>query len=342
MPESPAMPTMVRAAVLAHFFEVAQDLGWNPIPVMREAGLTRASVDKQDHRIPSDTAVALLETAAASTGCETFGLRMAESRHLSHLGVVSLLITHQPTLRDALVTTMQYRHLLNSSLAMQIEDDGEWVLIREEVVMDRPSRQVNELALGVLFRLCAAVLGTRWKPYSVNFTHSAPKDMAIHRRLFPCTLEFDSDFNGIVCRASNLDAPNPAADPGMARCVRQLLETMPALSDPSMVMEVRKAIYLMLPAGRANSACVAEGMGLSVRSLQRALDGAGTSFSALLHQVRTELASYYVENPALDLGRMAGLLGYGSHASFTRWFTGQFGMAPSRWRTRGGRLTETA
>lgn len=329
------MNGMMRAAVLTNFLDVARDLGGNPAELLRDARLSRAVLENPDQRIASDTAVALLEAAAQATACDTFGLRMAESRQLSHMGVVSLLITHQPTLRDALVTTIQYRHLLNSSLAMRIEDDGEWVNVREEVVTDRPSRQATELALAVLFRLCAAVLNTRWRPYSVNFTHSAPRDLALHRRLFPCRLEFESDFNGIVCRAVDLDTPNPAADPGMARCVRQLLEAMPTLNDPSTAMEVRKAIYLMLPAGRANSICVAEGMGLSVRSMQRALDSAGTSFSELLHQVRAELASYYVENKNLELGRVAGLLGYGSHAAFTRWFVSQFGKSPSQWRSRG-------
>lgn len=342
MPESLAMSAMMRAAVLTHFFEVADALGWNPAQALREVRLSRAVLDNPEQRIASDAAVALLEAAAAATQCETFGLRMAASRQLSHLGVVSLLITHQPTLRAALGTTIQYRHLLNSSLAMQVEDDGEWVLVREEVVSERPSRQATELALGVLFRLCAAVLGLRWRPHSVHLTHLAPADVRLHRQLFHCPLEFGSHFNGIVCRAVDLDAPNPSADPGMARCVRQLLETMPALNGPSMVMEVRKAIYLMLPAGRANSACVAQGLGLGVRTMQRALDAAGTSFSLLLQQVRAELASYYVANPSLELGRVAELLGYGSHAAFTRWFASQFGMAPTPWRQQQASLMPPA
>ena len=70
--------------------------------------------------------VVLLEESAAGSGCDNFGLRMAESRQLSSFGVVSLLITHQATLRDALVTTIDYRYMVNESLAMQIEDAGKW------------------------------------------------------------------------------------------------------------------------------------------------------------------------------------------------------------------------
>ena len=39
-------------------------------------------------------AVRLLEDSAHASGCDTFGLRMAESRKLSDLGVASLLLVH--------------------------------------------------------------------------------------------------------------------------------------------------------------------------------------------------------------------------------------------------------
>ena len=78
---------------------------------------------------------------------------MAESRQLSDFGVVSLLISHQPTLRDAIVATIQYRHLINDSLAMQIDEEDTIAILREEVVSPIPARQATELAIGVLHTL---------------------------------------------------------------------------------------------------------------------------------------------------------------------------------------------
>ena len=172
-----------------------------------------------ERRIPAAAAVRLLEDSARQTGCDTFGLRMAESRQLSDFGVVSLLLIHQPTLRDALVATMKYRHLLNELLAIHVEESGRTVVIREEFVPDAgtPSRQAIELALGALYRLCGALLGPHWKPHSVNFTHGAPENLLVHRRVFRCAMEFDREFNGIVCDAADLDFRNPSADPAMAR-----------------------------------------------------------------------------------------------------------------------------
>ena len=96
--------------------------------------------------------------------------------------------------------------------------------------------------------------------------------------------------------------------------------------------EVRKAIYLMLPAGRATIEQIAAGMGVNLRTLQRHLEEAGVTFSGLLDEVRGELVLRYLEDRELPLALIAELLGYRMPSSFTRWFRAPFGMAPVAWR----------
>ncbi len=328
------METLVRAAALTNFFEVASDLGLNPQPLLRAARLNRALLADPDQRIPVNACAALLEAAAQASGCPTFGLRMAESRQLSDFGVMSLLISQQPTLRDALATIIAYRHLVNESVAILLEAAGEAVIIRQEVMLDTPSRQATELAIGVVFRLCRALLGPNWRPLSVNFTHAAPADLAVHRRMFGGPLEFGGEFNGIVSRAADLDAPNPTGDPAMARYAQRFVDALPRANAPSIGRDVRHAVYLMLPMGRATCEAVAQGLGLSLRTMQRQLDDAGENFTDILNEVRRELARRYVENPQYSLLRVSELLGYGSASAFTRWFCAQFGEPPVAWRRK--------
>jgi AraC-like DNA-binding protein len=332
------MSTLVRAAVLTNYFEVAAHLGLNPQPLLAQLKLSRQLLADSEQRIPLASAISLLEKSAGVTGCNTFGLRMAESRQLADFGVVSLLLSHQRTLRDAFLILRDYRHLLNESLAIHIEDAGKMVILREEVVADVPSscRQGTELAIGVLFRLCAALLGTHWRPYSVNFTHEAPTDLQLHRRLFKCKVEFDAGFNGIVCPAADLDRPNPLADPNMARHAARFMDSLPGASAPSIVLDVRKAIYVGLPMGRATIEQIAQVLGMNVRTLQRRLEESGCKFSEVINEVRRELVLRYMENSSYPLTRIAELLGYSMSSSFTRWFTAQFGVAPVVWRSRNG------
>ncbi|WP_433765416.1 AraC family transcriptional regulator [Pseudomonas putida] len=328
------MTKLVRAAVLTNYLEVTQYLSFNPRDVLASAGLSRTQLQAPEQRISIDAAVRLLEDTAAATGCQNFGLSMAESRQLSDFGVVSLLLSHQRTLREALQVVVNYRHLMNDSLAIFIEEAGKMVIIREEVVTESPmpSRQATELALGVMFRLCSALLGSHWHPYSVNFTHQAPENLHLHRRLFGCTLEFGSEFNGIVCSDASLDMTNPNADPAMARYAQSYLDSLQNNEGASMLFEVRKAIYLLLPMGRATIEQVAQSQGMNVRTLQRRLKDDGCAFNDVINDVRRDLVLRYLDNPNYALSRIADMLGYSMASSFTRWFISQFGMPPAAWR----------
>jgi AraC-like DNA-binding protein len=333
------MPTLVRAAVLTNYLEVAQHLGLNTHAELVKVGLSEALLKDPEQSLPVQSAVQLLENSAASSGCQTFGLRMAESRQFSDLGAVALLLTHQPSLRNALQMTVQYRHLLNRALAIFIEEAGDLVIIREEVVTDTPMpcRQATELAIGVMARLCASLLGPHWRPVSVNFTHDAPDDLRLHRRLFGCEIKFGAEFNGIACPASAFDAPNPNADPAMARYAQRFVDSLQDLSEPSIVHEVRKAIYLLLPMGRATIEQVAQALGMNVRTLQRRLEESGFNFSDLINEVRRDLVQRYMNNPSYSLARIGDLLGYSLPSSFTRWFATQFDATPAAWRTIHGK-----
>jgi AraC-like DNA-binding protein len=336
------MVVHVRAAALSNFVEVARQLGVNPRSLLRDAGIDAAALTDPDMRIPVDASVALLELAALRSGCQTFGLRMAESRRLSDFGAVSLLIAHQPTLRDALETTMRYRHLMNEALAMHVEEVGELVILREELVLEqpRPARQAYELAVGALFRMFNVLLGPRWRPYNVTFTHSAPDDLSVHRRMFGLTVQFDGEFNGIVCPGADLDRAIPAADPALEQYARRFVEGLAGDEQRSTSRDVRKTAYLLMPLGRASINQIAQAMGVNVRTLQRRLEAEGEEFSSLLNQVRRDLAVRYLANPTNSMTEIARLLGYTQLSSFTRWFTCEFQLPPSKWRVRAERTPE--
>lgn len=99
---------------------------------------------------------------------------MAESRLLSNLGAVGLLIRDQATLRESLHMLMRYQASLNSALSLAIEECDGLVIIREVVVAGsahQPTRQRVELALGVMVRLIRQLHRPDWEPRRVCFEH---------------------------------------------------------------------------------------------------------------------------------------------------------------------------
>jgi len=325
---------MLRSAAMGGYFEVTRQFGLNPFELAHQVGIDAAALANPGDRVPASLACQLMELTAEKASCPTFGLQVAETRQKFGAGVISILLSHKRTLGEVLVAAAQYRHLLNEALALYVETAGETVTIREELTVSpgTPTRQAIELAVGVLTRHSSALLGVHWKPRAVHFTHAAPPVLTFHRRFFGCPLVFGSDFNGFVCAAGDLEYPNPAADPALVRYAESLADPLNVAGAGSTALEVRKAIYLMMPLERATIELVAGHLRLSVRTMQRQLDTAGTSFSALLDEVRMELAVRYLSNASYPVGRVAVLLGYTQQGSFTKWFASRFAMTPRDWR----------
>lgn len=332
---------MVRARALSGYLQVAKQLGLPPQDVLRQVGLDAAVLASPEHRIPITTVCRLLEVAAMKAGCPTFGLQMANTRQPFDFGIIDLVLAHKRTLREVLLAAVQYRHLLNEALAIHVQTSGDMVVIREEVVVEPgiPTRQATEHAVGLLARTCVAILGDHWKPSSVNFAHPAPADVRFHRHFFGCPVVFDSDFNGIVSTAVDMDRPNPNADLELVRYAESLAMPLNVSGPESIVLDVRKSIHLLLLIEQATVEQVALNLHLSVRTMQRQLETAGTNFSNLVEEVRLELAVRYLANQRYPIGRVAMLLGYSRQSSFTEWFTAHFGITPRGWRATQSNTT---
>ncbi|RZF24416.1 AraC family transcriptional regulator [Paraburkholderia sp. UYCP14C] len=328
------METMVTSVAMSGYFEVTRRLGLNPVELAKQAGLDAGALANPDDRVSATACCRLLEMTAEKASCPTLALQMAETRQTFGSGVINVLLAHKRTLREVLLAAAEYRHLLNEALAVYVEDADNTVTIREELVVEpgTPTRQAIELALAVLARHSSALLGKFWKPRELHFTHPAPADLTFHRRFFGCPLQFGSDFNGFVCSSADLDYPNPLADPELVRYAESLASPMNASAAESAALEVRKAIYLLLPLEQASAELVARYLHLSVRTMQRQLSSAGTSFSDQVEEVRGELAVRYMSNRAYPIGRVSALLGYAQQGSFTNWFVSRFHMTPRDWR----------
>ncbi|TPQ32326.1 AraC family transcriptional regulator [Cupriavidus pinatubonensis] len=333
------MSSLVRAAALTNFNEVARAGGLDPVRMLLDAGLSPSALREPDVMIPVERLGRLLQACATQSGNESFGLCMAESRLLSNLGPVGLLIRDQPTLRDSLRMLMRYQALLNGSLSLAIEECGDLVIIREVVMAGHahePTRQRVELALGVMVRLIRQLHRYDWEPARVCFEHPAPRDLSVHQRFFGPNVEFNYDFNCILCTKADLDARNPYADPAMARYVQQLIDATAMSKQATMLEDVRRIVLLLLPSGRCSIEQVSEHLGIGCRTVQRRLAEEGQPFSAVVNDIRTELAARHVVETDRPLTEVATLLGFSAPSGFSRWYHAQFGCSPKQSRAARG------
>jgi len=328
------MSNLVRGAALTNFSEVARKTGLDPYRLLAQVGLPVNCLQEAELQLATEPVRKLLELAAQESGVDNFGLLMAESRKLSNLGPFGLVLREEPTVRHALESVMRYRHLRNDALLISLEDAGELTIIHVELMMGQAAaiRQSLELTQAVLFRLLRILLGPAWTPRSVCFMHAAPNDLKVHHRIFGHCVEFNQDFNGVVCSTHYLDAPIPSSDPVMARYAKQYLETLHVKAHSSMAHEVRQLIFLLLPSGRCSIDNTAQHLGVSRRTIHRRLAQDGESFSSILAAVRSELAARHLESGTRPLSEIADLLGFSELSAFSRWFHAKHGCSAQQWR----------
>ncbi|HVN33838.1 MAG TPA: AraC family transcriptional regulator ligand-binding domain-containing protein, partial [Casimicrobiaceae bacterium] len=148
------MTALVRSASLTRFPEIATECGLDPRALVAEVGLPTRALEDPDLMIPAPAVGRLLELAAGRASEPAFGLRMAESRRLSNLGPLALLVRDEPTLRDTLDAIVKHIRLHNEALTVGVEQVGNLVSIREELDGGATAiRQGTELVVGVTFRL---------------------------------------------------------------------------------------------------------------------------------------------------------------------------------------------
>ena len=330
------MRRMIRSASLTGYEDIARAAGLDPRAMLRKFRIPLRCLWDPEVRVPVDSVRRLLEESATRSGVENLGLLMAETRKLSDMGPLGLLIREQPTLRLALEACAQYANRLNEALFLNIEEAGNVVVVREELLFEGlgPARQSTELAIGVIFRVLRHFLGDAWRPRRVCFAHQQPRDRAVHHRLFGVRVEFGRDYNGIVCSRTDMAGANAQADQGIARLAKRLLDSDAEVESPNVSAHVRHAIVRTLSTGTCSIETVAQQMGVDRRTVHRRLLKEGETFSRLINSVKIELATRYLEDPRRRLAGIAEMLGFSTLSGFSRWHRAQFGTSATALREK--------
>lgn len=310
-------------------------LGVETEPVLRGAGVDPAVLADPDARLPARTVHALWRQASELSGNDTFGLMLSEHVKPGSFDVLDYLCRNAATVGAGLGQYCRYTQLLHDGIVATIDERSDEAQLRH-VLADGTvvPRQYGEFIVASIIAIVRQALGQHVVPMSVQFLHPAPADTSRHRELFGCPVHFEADSNGFTLRREDYDAPLQEAQPGLFRVLEQhathLLQEVPRLSN--LVAQVRAAIVADLRHGTVSASSVAVGLGTSERTLRRRLDAEGTSYQRILSELRTELASRYMQEERLSIDEVALLLGFSDRSAFYRAFRQWTGQSPTEFR----------
>ncbi|HMJ55464.1 MAG TPA: AraC family transcriptional regulator [Polyangiaceae bacterium] len=304
-------------------------------PAISETMLEQWQAIDPDDRIPVATVHRLLEAAAELIHDPDLGLKAARRTSLGDGGALDYLLSTSPTVKDAIEVAGRYMRLVNDTLSIRLELDGEEALMRLDNTIMLP-RAAADFQAGSLFWNHARVwLRDVVAEVVVSFTHAAPSNRAEYERTFgPAEVRFSASFSGFVLRRNHLAVPLEKADPKLHDVImkhaRQLISELPTAE--SVTERARRVAARELAHGNPKAMLVATELGMSLRTLGRKLAEEGTTFKDVLDDLRKRLALQYVAGRDLALSDVALLLGFSETAAFHRAFRRWTGQTPLEYR----------
>ncbi|SDU04139.1 AraC-type DNA-binding protein [Pseudomonas pohangensis] len=326
--------TLIRAAALSGFSELADSFGLAPEVLLGEAGIDPGWLADPDYRIPVRSVCQLLERSALLAAAPDFGLRLSEHTNLQRLGWLGFLTHGKATVGEAFLATTRYQHLHNEASNIWLDNTAGGALIRVEffTAAQMSMRQMTEMTIGVILLNFRDQIDPRWAPRLVCFRHVVPGLTERYQQLLGARVQFGADYDGILFDAADFARPNVLARKSDGEFVRQMQEAGTLPNEQNIVDLTQQLICTLLPNETCTSSVVADALSISRRTLHRQLLQHKVNFSSLLEGVRRELATRHIAQANRPLGEVASLLGFRSQSDFSNWFRHHFSVSPSAWR----------
>ena len=324
------------------FNEFVASLGGDPAAVTKASGLA-PSLPKGLINFESFSGVCrLFEAAAAQTGEPCFGLKWAlnQPTDFRFSGPTVFIFTKATDMRHWIDLAISYQKIHTNGVTYRYEaneaSDSLTGIISVHPLAP-PCRHMVEQTLAAI-----ALLGQQFIPdckfKRVTFQHSAPEDMTLYKKIFQCPVIFNADQTTIVSEYSYIELKNTGfmtkiTSPFVRKYMDWRIGKHP-IDKQTISMLVGEAIPTILGVNGSDIQHVAQSLDLHPKKLQRLLKEEGTSYSAILDEVRQNIAARLLAESDISITRLAKMLDYSSDKPFTTASKRWFGMPPTDYRAQ--------
>jgi len=306
-------------------------------PLLAAAGLTTDDINDASRRLEVKAQIRVLALAAEAIGDDLLGFHLARDFELGEIGLPYYVMASSESLAEALRNAERYSAVANDGVRLKVRQDRDAVIEIEYANVDRSSdRHQIEFWMVALVRICRKITDCRLAPLRVGLRHSRKSAAPEFNAFLGCEVDFGSNADEIVLSKAVFSLPAVGGDPHLHNLLvgyaEEVLARRSALSAVGARSKVEDVLIKLLPHGRTSALEVARQLGMSRRTLTRALSGEGTSFSEVLEQLREVLAKRYLRERELPVSQIAWLLGYREISSFTHACKRWTGMTPRQLR----------
>lgn len=277
--------------------------------------------------------------AAFQDSCNNplLGLEVGKRLHLTSYGIVGFALLSSASLREALAVAAQFGLLMNFKLGLHINEDDETVRLE---LSDQYGLSNGHnvfwyyLEISKLITLLQDILGQGFKCEGIDLAVDTPlQEQDRVRTSLGMDVRFNCERTAIRFAERWLDAKLAQANSithasCKATCQGQIRDV---IQKYDLSYQVQK---LLLGSEHciASLSDIANRLHLSPRTLRRRLDALGTSYNALLVEVRKKLAIRYLLNTPMTTEAISEQLNYSDAANFRHAFKRWTGRSPREYR----------
>jgi len=318
-----------------HWPQVLDEWGIDTDAVLACSGLTRQVFADPENVIPFGTVGRFFDESSRAGAGDSLCLAIGARSRLSALGPVGLMMQASPTVGEALQVLARYYRTHDGGAVIALETDGRIAALTYKVVVSGVSAldQIYSLVLGMGTSYMRSMLGATWRAREVLLPFARPADVSPLRKAFDAPLRFDADAAGLVFPAAELAAPLATADTFLYTMMLERLQQIEAVASADLPDRVRHLLASMIYIEGWSAGMLATRLGVSLRTLNRRLADAGTTFKALREEACRDAACQLLASTDKPTGEIAAILQYSDQSAFTRAFRRWQGVAPTQWRT---------
>ena len=319
---------------LAPVITVLESHGHAVQPILEAADIPRFALEEPSFHIPFEKELRFTRLALTALKLPHAGLLVGQGYHLVQFGVLGLAASCAPNVRELFHTILIHSILAWGCIELSFWRDGD-----EEYVRYDENAEVGDCAAFFVERdttstltLLRQTLGADLRPLAVHFTHLPPPEVDVYESFFGCPVYFGAAANQIRFARAVWDGAPPQANAMSYRFFENQCQRLAAVMDEPLryagVLRTRLRAATPIPSLPE----VVRSLHLTTRTLQRRLDEEGTSFSAVLAEVRRERAMELMARSHLDNSAIAHALGFEDASAFSRAFKSWTGLSPRTYR----------
>ncbi len=266
---------------------------------------------------------------------ESLAVEIGEHYHLTTYGIFGFAISTSPNVRSAIEVGLSYLPLTFafSQFRMQEEGDLGYMVVDADHIPEKLRRFVIERDMTAMLCMHREIFGQTMPLEGLELQWASSENKELYLPIYPKQPSYQQDENRVIFNRLLLDLALPTANEQsrkilLAQC-QDLLQKRHA--ENSVALKVRNCILSRIDQG-SDMDSIASELCVSLRTLRRQLNSEGTSFRALIDEVRETLAIQLIQETALTMEQVAVRLGYSDTANFFHAFKRWTGYPPKHFR----------